>query len=123
MPEPTADRCQATREILDRVGDKWSIFTVLALNGSPKRFNEIKRTIGIVSQRMLTLTLRGLERDGLVTRTVTPSIPPRVDYELTKMGYKLVTAIKPLVKWAETTRPAVEAARTKFDRKNQPAAR
>lgn len=110
-----AERCQASREILNRVGDKWSIFIVVTLNGGPKRFNEIKRSIGIVSQRMLTLTLRGLERDGLVTRTLTPSIPPRVDYELTKLGYTLVSAIEPLVSWADRTRDAIEAARAKFD--------
>lgn len=115
-----SERCQASREILDRVGDKWSIFIVVTLKDGPRRFNEIKRTIGIVSQRMLTLTLRGLERDGLVTRTLTPSIPPRVDYELTKLGYTLVSAIEPLVTWADRTRGAIEAARARFDQKRQP---
>ncbi|KAA6465248.1 helix-turn-helix transcriptional regulator [Acidobacteria bacterium AB60] len=109
-------------EILDRVGDKWSIFIVLSLNAGPKRFNEIRRTIGIISQRMLTLTLRGLERDGLVTRTVTPIIPPRVDYELTNLGRKLVAAIKPPVKWADDTRAQVESARMRFDQKAGPVA-
>ena len=116
LPTPTPDRCKAGREILDRVGDKWSIFIAVTLNEGPRRFNEIKRTIGIVSQRMLTLTLRGLERDGLVTRTVTPSIPPRVDYELTKLGRTLVAAIQPLVNWADESQAEVEAARAQFDR-------
>jgi DNA-binding HxlR family transcriptional regulator len=116
----SADDCQASREILDRVGDKWSIFIVVILNTGPKRFNELKRSIGIVSQRMLTLTLRGLERDGLVKRTVTPTIPPRVDYELTRLGYTLVSAIEPLVKWADRTRQAVEKARVRFDQRHQP---
>jgi DNA-binding HxlR family transcriptional regulator len=116
VPEPTAQRCQATREILDRVGDKWSLFVVMTLNTGPRRFNEIRRTIGTVSQRMLTLTLRGLERDGLVTRTVYPTIPPRVDYELTAVGRTLLEPVVGLIAWAEENRPVIEDARAHFDR-------
>ena len=78
--------CRAVSEVLSRVGDKWTILVVGELGNGPKRFNEIRRALGSISQRMLTLTLRGLERDGLVTRTVFPTVPPRVDYELTKLG-------------------------------------
>src|SRR5262244_4200049 len=81
--------CRAVSEVLARVGDKWTVLVVSALGDGPKRFNELRRGLGSISQRMLTLTLRGLERDGLVTRTVTPSIPPRVDYELTELGRSL----------------------------------
>src|ERR1700730_6679801 len=78
--------CRGVASILARVGDKWSVFVIMLLGNGPRRFNEIKRMVGGISQRMLTLTLRGLERDGLVTRTVFPTIPPRVDYELTDLG-------------------------------------
>ncbi len=77
--------CRAVSEVLSRVGDKWTILVVSTLGDGPKRFNELRRSLGSISQRMLTLTLRGLERDGLVTRTVLPTIPPRVDYQLTKL--------------------------------------
>src|SRR5215469_10879209 len=82
--------CRAVSEVLARVGDKWTVLVVTALGDGPKRFNEVRRDLGSISQRMLTLTLRGLERDGLVTRTVFPTIPPRVDYELTKLGYSVL---------------------------------
>ncbi len=78
--------CLAVREVLNRVGDKWSVLVVALLGDGKKRFSELRRTIEGISQRMLTLTLKGLERDGLVTRTMFPTIPPRVEYELTKLG-------------------------------------
>ena len=78
--------CRGVASVLARVGDKWSVFVIMMLVDGPRQFNEIKRMVGGISQRMLTLTLRGLERDGLVTRTVFPTIPPRVDYELTDLG-------------------------------------
>src|ERR1700687_6133750 len=78
--------CRGVASVLARVGDKWSVFVIMLLGDGPRRFNEIKRKVGGISQRMLTLTLRGLERDGLVTRTVFPTISPRVDYELTDLG-------------------------------------
>jgi DNA-binding HxlR family transcriptional regulator len=116
FPEPSLARCQVTREVLDRVGDKWTLFIVGALRHGPRRFSELKRSIGSVSQRMLTLTLRGLERDGLVTRTVFPTIPPRVDYELTELGVTLLAPVAALISWAERSMPRIEEARRSFDR-------
>src|SRR6187455_2908255 len=91
--------CRAVSEVLSRVGDKWTILVVGELGNGPKRFNEIRRALGSISQRMLTLTLRGLERDGLVTRTVFPTIPPRVDYELTDLGRGLANPVQALGQW------------------------
>src|SRR5580700_3772790 len=84
-----AEDCRAVSEILARIGDKWTVLVVSTLGNGPMRFNELRRALGSISQRMLTLTLRALERDGLVTRTVFPTIPPRVDYALTKLGHSL----------------------------------
>ncbi len=84
--------CRAISDVLARVGDKWSVLVVTRLGERPMRFNELRRSIGGISQRMLTLTLRGLERDGLITRTVFPTIPPRVDYALTPLGRDLLAA-------------------------------
>src|SRR3954452_911682 len=111
-PNPHADgNCRAVASVLARVGDKWSVFVSKMLIDGPMRFNELKRTIGGISQRMLTLTLRGLERDGLVTRTMFPTIPPRVDYELTDLGRGLVGPLRALHEWAVKNRPAMIAAR------------
>jgi DNA-binding HxlR family transcriptional regulator len=107
--------CGMISEILARVGDKWSVLVVYVLGPGPKRFNELKRTIGGISQRMLTLTLRGLERDGMVKRTVFPTIPPRVDYELTPLGQTLIEPLTTMGAWAIRNRAAVEKARAKFD--------
>jgi DNA-binding HxlR family transcriptional regulator len=85
--------CRAVSEVLERVGDKWTVLVVSTLGDGPKRFNELRRSIASISQRMLTLTLRGLERDGLVTRTVFPTVPPRVDYELTELGHSLLAPV------------------------------
>jgi DNA-binding HxlR family transcriptional regulator len=109
------ESCRPITEILSRVGDKWSVMIVRLLGFGPKRFNEIKRAINGISQRMLTLTLRGLERDGLVTRTVFPTIPPRVDYELTDLGRSLFPPIDALGAWAFENRHEIEAARARFD--------
>ncbi len=87
----------------------------MTLGAGPRRFNDIKRSVGGVSQRMLTLTLRGLERDGLVTRTHFPSIPPRVDYELTALGHSLRAPVEALGLWAHLNRPHIETARARFD--------
>jgi DNA-binding HxlR family transcriptional regulator len=92
--------CKNVAPVLNRVGDKWSMLIVMILSDGPKRFMELKRAIDGISQRMLTLSLRGLERDGLVTRTVTPTIPPRVDYELTELGISLRQPVKALGEWA-----------------------
>ena len=109
------DDCRAVSEVLARVGDKWTVLVVGELGRGPKRFNEIRRALGSISQRMLTLTLRGLERDGLVTRTVFPTIPPRVDYELTRLGRSLLEPVSGLGLWARRNRPAIEDARQRFD--------
>ena len=111
--------CRGVASILARVGDKWSVFVIMLLGGGPRRFNEIKRMVGGISQRMLTLTLRGLERDGLVTRTVFPTIPPRVDYELTDLGRGLWKPVEALGKWASDHQTEIEAARAKFDGRNE----
>lgn len=106
--------CEA-REILDRVGDKWSVYIVAMLGRGGMRFSELKRAIDGISQRMLTLTLRGLERDGLVTRTVYATIPPRVDYALTPLGRTLLGPVMALVSWAEKNRRKIDQARARFD--------
>ena len=103
-------------EVLARVGDKWTVLVVSALGDGPKRFNELRRALGSISQRMLTLTVRGLERDGLVTRTVFPTIPPRVDYELTKLGRSLLEPVSELGLWARQNRATIQDARRRFDR-------
>src|SRR5215510_9744085 len=107
--------CRAVSEILARVGDKWTVLVVAVLGDGPKRFGEIRRALGSISQRMLTLTLRGLERDGLVTRTVFPTIPPRVDYELTKLGRSLLKPVNGLGLWARQNRAVIADARRRFD--------
>ncbi len=110
-----AEDCRAVSEVLARVGDKWTVLVVSTLGDGPKRFNELRRALGSISQRMLTLTLRGLERDGLVSRTVFPTIPPRVDYELTTLGRSLLEPVSELGLWARRNRIAIQAARTRFD--------
>lgn len=115
-PKVRHDMCPV-REILDRVGDKWSVLVVALLRDGAKRFSELRRAIDGISQRMLTLTLKGLERDGLVTRTVYATIPPRVDYELTALGHTLLKPITALADWADENRPAIVEARRKFDAK------
>jgi DNA-binding HxlR family transcriptional regulator len=120
-PQPHLDNdCREVASILARVGDKWSVFVIMLLGDGPRRFNEIKRMIGGISQRMLTLTLRGLERDGLVTRTVFPTIPPRVDYELTDLGRGLSKPVVALGEWAMAHQAEIEDARARFDGRNEP---
>ena len=111
--------CRAVSEVLSRVGDKWTVLVVSTLGDGPKRFNELRRALGSISQRMLTLTLRSLERDGLLTRTVFPTIPPRVDYELTKLGRSLLDPVSELGLWARRNRPAIQDARKRFDAKGK----
>ena len=113
----TSEGCLAAREVLNRVGDKWSVLIVAMLGDGPRRFTELKRNIEGISQRMLTLTLRGLERDGLVSRTVFPTIPPRVDYALTRLGETLLEPVTALGAWANDNRLSIQEARTKFDAK------
>src|ERR1039458_4375677 len=114
--------CKAVVETLARIGDKWTVMVVGALSTGPIRYNEIRRRVEGISQRMLTLTLKGLEQDGLVTRTMFPTIPPRVDYELTELGRKLIVPLQSLYDWAVKHRPAMLAAREKFAMKQRKAA-
>jgi DNA-binding HxlR family transcriptional regulator len=109
------ESCPAVRDVLHRVGDKWSVLVVSLLGDGAMRFSELRRSIEGVSQRMLTLTLRGLERDGLIERTVFPEIPPRVEYELTRLGKTLLEPIQGLADWAESHRTSIQDARAKFD--------
>jgi DNA-binding HxlR family transcriptional regulator len=109
------ESCRPVTEILQLIGDKWTILVVRSLHEGTRRFSEIRRDIPAVSQRMLTLTLRHLEREGLVKRTVTPSIPPRVDYELTTLGRSLEVPLASLAEWAVGNSAALDAARAKFD--------
>jgi DNA-binding HxlR family transcriptional regulator len=111
-----SEDCRRVSAILSRIGDKWTVLVVALLGDGRKRFNEIKRLVGGISQRMLTLTLRGLERDGLVTRTVYPTIPPRVDYELTELGRSLLPLVAALGDWAQANGEAMDVARRRFDR-------
>lgn len=110
--------CRAMGYILDRIADKWTIMAVGALSHGPMRFNEIMRKIGGVSHRMLTLTLRGLEREGLVTRTAFATIPPKVVYELTDRGHSLITPLTVLSDWAHENRAAMEADRARSDQEH-----
>ena len=107
--------CRAVSDVLARIGDKWSVLVVSLLGQGPRRFNELRRAIGGISQRMLTLTLRGLERDGLVTRTVFPTVPPRVDYELTPLGRDLLNPVAALGDWAIRNQSKIATAREQFD--------
>jgi DNA-binding HxlR family transcriptional regulator len=115
LPDPNTEDCRALSSILARVGDKWTVLIVVLLGDGPMRFNEMKRMVGGISQRMLTFTLRGLERDGLVTRTVFPTTPQRVDYELTKLGSTLWEAVEPLGSWAREHVSEVLTSRKRFD--------
>jgi DNA-binding HxlR family transcriptional regulator len=117
IPDLASEDCRAVSSVLARVGDKWSILIIVLLGDGPKRFNQIKRMVGGISQRMLTLTLRGLQRDGLVTRTQFPTIPPRVDYELTQLGRSLWDAVEPLGAWAQGHLKHITRARAAFDKK------
>ena len=117
IPDRASEDCRAVSSILARIGDKWSVLIIVLLGDGPKRFNEIKRMVGGISQRMLTLTLRGLERDGLVKRTQFLTIPPRVEYELTQLGRSLWEAVKPLGEWAQAHVKHITRARAAFDKK------
>lgn len=107
--------CGRVAPVLSRIGDKWTILVVKLLGDGPLRFNELRRRIGGISQRMLTLTLRALERDGFLTRTVFPTVPPRVDYDLTPLGRSLLEPIQGLADWAVENIDGIEEARRRFD--------
>ena len=119
MKDPHSPVCQTISGLLQRIGDKWSVLVVETLGSGSMRFNELRRAIPSVSQRMLTLTLRNLERDGLVSRTVTPSIPPRVDYELTELGRSLQKPICGLVRWSMDNVGAIHEAQLRYDREQE----
>ncbi|MDP9423987.1 MAG: helix-turn-helix transcriptional regulator [Pseudomonadota bacterium] len=115
MKDPTNPVCRTISTLLARIGDKWTVLVVTTLGEGPRRFNELRREIPSVSQRMLTLTLRNLERDGLVSRTVTPTIPPRVDYELTELGESLQKPIAGLAQWALDNVGTIHEAQARYD--------
>lgn len=108
--------CRAVSEVLQRIGDKWAILVVSRLGWGPARFSELRNMIGGISQKMLTTTLRTLERDGFVTRTVQATIPPRVDYELTPLGKELLVPVNALSDWARDNIARIDKARSGFDR-------
>lgn len=107
--------CRNVSPVLNRIGDKWSVLIVMILARGPRRFNELKREVDGISQRMLTLTLRGLERDGLVDRAVEPTIPPKVTYTLTELGESLVEPVEALGRWAIAHIGCIRAAQERFD--------
>ena len=117
---PASNPCRAVNDILARIGDKWSVLIVMSLGDAPIRFNELKRRTDGISQRMLTLTLRGLERDGLVERDFKPTIPPSVSYRLTELGHSLRGPVSALGQWAIKHRGIVEQARTRYDERLPP---
>lgn len=116
-----ADHCRVVAAVLDRIGDKWTIMVVSVLTDGPARFTTIMREIGGITHRMLTLTLRGLERDGLVTRTVYATVPPRVEYELTELGRTLTTTLIPLAHWSEANWQTIREAQERHDAQSAPA--
>ena len=115
MKDPNSPVCRTISDLLSRIGDKWSVLVVTTLGAGSRRFNELRREIPSVSQRMLTLTLRNLERDGLVSRAVTPSIPPRVDYALTDLGRSLLKPLSALSEWALENVGAIHSAQQRYD--------
>jgi DNA-binding HxlR family transcriptional regulator len=110
-----SSECRRISQILSRVGDKWTVLVIVQLRDGPLRFSEIRRRLGSISQKMLTATLRALERDGLVTRTVFPSVPARVDYELTVLGRDLLRPVQTMANWAIEHADAIDRARARFD--------
>ncbi|MGX4654613.1 winged helix-turn-helix transcriptional regulator [Micromonospora sp. SCSIO 07396] len=113
-PDPFQRDC-GSRQVIDRIGDRWSVLVVLTLADGERRYGELAEHIDGISQKMLTQTLRGLERDGLVTRTVHASVPPRVDYALTDLGHSLLDLLSGLEAWATTHLADVQAARVRYD--------
>lgn len=117
-PDPLSGDCRKVSQVLARIGEKWSVLIIMVLAEQPCRFSDLKRMIGGISQRMLTLCLRGLERDGLVKRTVFPVAPPRVEYELTPLGQSLCGPVGALGAWAGRHIAEIDAARAAFDGRN-----
>ena len=119
--ELTSELCRSVSDVLARVGDKRSILVIYMLSLGAMRFSQLKRSLGSISQKVLTSTLRGLERDGCVSRSVTPTIPPRVDYELTPLGHEVLVPVTALATWAFQRRTDVEQARQAFDQQSSPS--
>ncbi|MGF1426492.1 winged helix-turn-helix transcriptional regulator [Kitasatospora sp. LaBMicrA B282] len=103
------------RDVLDRIGDKWSVLVIVELAQGVRRFRQLQRAVPGISQRMLTLTVRRLERDGLISRTVHPTVPPQVEYELTTMGHSLTHLVRALADWSAEQRDAIARARQEWD--------
>ncbi|MCB1487979.1 MAG: helix-turn-helix transcriptional regulator [Bauldia sp.] len=118
---PAKSDCLAVGRVLDRIGDKWTVMVVGVLSKGPLRFNAMMRAIDGVSHRMLTRTLRSLERDGLVNRAVYPTVPPKVEYELTEVGHSLIKPLRALLGWAREHRPVIESSRRDYDRSDDRA--
>src|SRR4051794_386299 len=116
-PHKLQEECQEVSRILARIGEKWSMLVVLLLRDGPRRFNDIKRAAGGISQQMLTRTLRALERDGMVTRTIFPTSPPQVEYRLTELGQSMSEPVLAFGRWVQEHLAEVEAARQRFDRR------
>jgi DNA-binding HxlR family transcriptional regulator len=115
MSEDAMSECRTVSDTLSRIGDKWSVLVIVHLGDGPQRFGELQKRIGNISQKMLSATVRGLERDGYLTRTVTPIIPPRVDYELTELGRELLDPIRGIETFARRNQHRIAAARKEFD--------
>lgn len=113
--EIPSETCRLVGDILGHVGDKWAVLLIVLLRQGPHRFSELEREVGTVSKKMLTLTLRHLERDGYISRKVTPSIPPRVDYALTALGEEVMGPLEILARWALDNRQRVVDARSVYD--------
>jgi DNA-binding HxlR family transcriptional regulator len=116
-PHPLHQDCQKVRQVLARASEKWSMLVVMLLRDGPRRFNDIKRNTGGISQQMLTRTLRGLERDGMVTRTIFPTSPPQVEYRLTELGHSMSEPVLAFGRWVREHLAEVDAARDRFDQR------
>lgn len=114
-------KCTTVSEMLARLGDKWTVLVIMMLDDGPQRFSDLKRMVVGVSQRMLTLTLRALERDGIVERTVHPTVPPKVEYALTDLGRSFSAPVKALGGWVFANHEDIQSARTRFDERNAEA--
>jgi len=116
-PHPLHEDCRKVSQMLARLGEKWSMLVVMLLRAGPRRFNDIKRNTGGISQQMLTRTLRGLERDGMLTRTIRPTSPPQVEYELTELGLALSEPASAFGQWVQEHLTEIDAARDRFDQR------
>jgi DNA-binding HxlR family transcriptional regulator len=118
-PHPLHQDCQQVSQILSRIGEKWSMLIVMLLREGPRRFNDIKRNTAGISQQMLTRTLRGLERDGIVTRTIFPTSPPQVEYSLTALGRSMSDPVLAFGEWVRAHLAEFDAARRRFDARDE----